>query len=116
MSKLDTHPDVIEWGSEEIIIPYRSPVDNKVHRYFPDFYVKKRNHSDGKISEILVEVKPFAQTQPPRAQKGKPSRRYLNEVHTWAINDAKWKAAKTVCANKGWDWVVITEKELNLKF
>lgn len=116
MSKFDMHPDVLEWSSEEVIIPYRSPIDGKVHRYFCDFYVKQRNASDGKITEKLIEVKPFAQTRPPKPVKGKPTRRMLNEIATWGVNEAKWKAAKTYCANKGWKWEIITEKELGLRF
>lgn len=116
MSTLDKHPDVIQWNSEEITIPYKSPVDNKIHRYFPDFWVKKKNHSDGKIVEVLIEVKPYAQTKPPKPQTGKPSRKYLNEVYTWGVNDAKWKAARNYCADRRWEFQIITEKELGLDF
>jgi hypothetical protein len=116
MSKFDTHPDVLQWNSEEITIPYKSPVDGKIHRYFPDFWVKKKNHSDGRIVEVLIEVKPAAQTKPPVIQTGKPTRRYLNEVYTWGINDAKWKAARNYCADRKWEFQIITEKELGLSF
>ena len=115
MQKLDSHPDVIEWSSEEIILRYRSPVDGKVHRYFPDFWVKKRD-KDGNITCDLIEVKPLKQTQPPAVMEGKPTRRYLNEVMTWGVNSAKWKAAREYCKDKGWNFVIITEKELGLTF
>jgi hypothetical protein len=115
MQKLDAHPDVLEWSSEEIIIRYRSPVDGKVHRYFPDFWVKKKDRS-GAIVHDLIEVKPFKQTRPPTVMEGKPTRRYINEVMTWGINSAKWKAAKEYCADHGWNFVIITEKELGLQF
>jgi hypothetical protein len=115
MQKLDAHPDVLEWSSEEIIIRYRSPVDGKVHRYFPDFWVKKKDRS-GAIVHDLIEVKPFKQTRPPTVMEGKPTRRYVNEVMTWGINSAKWKAAKEYCADHGWNFVIITEKELGLQF
>lgn len=113
MSKLDQHDDVLEWSSEEIIIRYRSPVDGKVHRYFPDFWVKKKDRS-GNIVCDLIEVKPYKQTHPPTIMEGKPTRRYLNEVMTWGINSAKWQAAREVCKDKGWNFVIITEKELGL--
>jgi hypothetical protein len=64
MQKLDEHPDVLEWSSEEVVIPYRSPIDGKVHRYFVDFWVKKKDRS-GNIICDLIEVKPFSQTKPP---------------------------------------------------
>ena len=46
---------VIKWSSEEYIIPYISPVDNRPHRYYPDFYVKVRN-ADNIVEEWIVEV------------------------------------------------------------
>lgn len=118
MGHLDKHPDVLKWGSEEIIIPYRSPIDGKVHRYFPDFYCMKRNASDGKVVECLIEVKPKAQTRPPAVMeaKSKPTRRYIHEVKTWGINSAKWKAAESYCKDRNWQFMIITEDDLGLKF
>ena len=115
MQKLDTHPDVLEWGSEELAIPYRSPLDNRIHRYFPDFIVKQRN-KEGIVETIMIEVKPYKQTLPPQVQQGKPTKRYLNEVATWGINSSKWKAAEAYCADRGWRFIKITEKELCLTF
>lgn len=115
MSRFDLHPDVLLWSSEEFFIPYRSPIDGRVHRYFPDFWVRKKNASDGRIVEVLIEVKPKAQTKPPAVQK-KPNRRYITEVQTWGINSAKWEAAEQYCKAKGWDFQIITEIELGLKF
>lgn len=115
MQKLDDHPDVFEWSSEEIIIPYRSPVDGKVHRYFPDFWVKKKDR-EGRIVQDLIEVKPYKQTKQPAIMEGKPNRRYINEVMTWGINSAKWKAAREYCIDRGWNFVIITEKELGITF
>lgn len=115
MQKLDNHPDVLEWSSEEVAIPYRSPLDNRIHRYFPDFIVKRRGR-DNKIETLMVEVKPHKQTMPPKVQQGKPTRRYLNEVATWGINSSKWKAAEAYCADRGWKFIKITENELGLTF
>ena len=36
----DNNENVIEWGSEEVVIPYKSPLDKRVHRYFPRFLHK----------------------------------------------------------------------------
>lgn len=113
MSYLDTHDDVLQWASEEIQIPYRSPKDNRVHRYFPDFWVKVKEPS-GKVSEKLIEIKPFAQTQQPQPSKNK--RRYLNEVLTYAVNTEKWRYARAYCEQRGWDFLIVTERELGLKF
>lgn len=113
MKYLDDHPDVIKWSSEEICIPYRSPIDNKIHRYFPDFVVKKKNQV-GVIETLMIEVKPKHQTKPPKVQN-KPSKKYVNEVYTWGINSAKWKAAKSFCEERKWKFVIMTEDELGIK-
>ena len=95
MSYLDKHPHVMKWSSEEVVIPYKSPIDGRLHRYFPDFYVEQIN-KDKKKDKILIEVKPKYQTVPPMIKKNgsKPTKRYINEVKTWGINQAKWDAAK----------------------
>jgi hypothetical protein len=116
MMKLDEHPDVLEWSSEEIVIPYRSPIDGRMHRYFPDFFVKQRNR-DGIVECLLIEVKPYAQTQKPtlmETRNSKPTKRYINEVMTWGINSAKWKAAEEYCKDRQWKFVIMSEKELGI--
>lgn len=112
-SRLDNDPNVIQWSSEEIIINYKSPIDSRIHRYFPDCWVKKKNPDTGKITETLIEIKPKAQTKAPSVQK-KPTKKYINEVQTWGINNAKWEAAESYCKAKGWDWIIMTEDHLGL--
>ena len=107
MKYLDRQPNVLSWSSEEVIIPYKSPIDNKWHRYYPDFWVKTKQ------GETLVEIKPKKQTRPPKLNP-KNKRRYLNEVKTWGINEAKWKAAVNVCETKGWKWQIMTEDTLTI--
>lgn len=116
MSRLDEHPDVLQWSSEEVIVPYRSPMDGRIHRYFPDFLVKKRNHSNGLVETVMIEVKPKAQTKPPEVKTGKPTKRYLNEVYTWGVNSAKWKAAENYCKDRGWKFQIMHEDHLGIKF
>lgn len=111
MKYLDENENVITWASEELSIPYVSPIDNKVHRYFPDFIVKALNKEKKEITMIL-EVKPEKQTRPP-TQKRK-TKQYLQEVVTYAINEAKWNAAELFCKEHGWKFKIITEKELGL--
>jgi hypothetical protein len=112
MNHLDKHPDVMEWQSEEFFIPYRSPVDRKIHRYFPDFLVKKRE-ANGAVKTVLIEVKPEKQTKPPK-HPGKVTKRYINEVYTWGVNKAKWNAAEEYCLDRGWTFHVFTEKQLGI--
>lgn len=109
---LDTHPDIIQWGSEEIVIPYRSPIDNKIHRYFPDFFVRKRDRS-GKIENVVIEIKPYNQTMPPKTQQ-KRTKKYINEVYTWGVNSSKWEAANEYCKDRNWKFIVMTEKDLGI--
>lgn len=116
MSRLDEHPDVLQWSSEEVVVPYRSPMDGRIHRYFPDFLVKKRNHSNGLVETVMIEVKPKAQTKPPEVKTGKPTKRYLNEVYTWGVNSAKWKAAENYCKDRGWKFQIMHEDHLGIKF
>jgi len=110
MVKLDEWDDVLNWGSEEMNIAYRSPIDQKIHRYFPDFLAKMRNAA-GNTFIRMIEVKPYAQTIEPEKPK-KLSKRFIREVMEYGVNQAKWKAAKAYCDDKGWEFVVITEKEL----
>lgn len=116
MQTLDSHPDILQWSSEEVVIPYRSPIDGRMHRYFIDFWVKKKT-TDGRIIQELIEVKPKAQTKPPAVQqtkRQKPTKRYLNEVMTWGVNSAKWKAAQEYCKDRGWKFSIFTEDHLGV--
>tara|TARA_B100002019_G_scaffold267081_1_gene257917 strand:+ start:723 stop:1172 length:450 start_codon:yes stop_codon:yes gene_type:complete len=106
----DNNDAIIEWGSEEIVIPYRSPIDKRIHRYFPDFYIKYVNSKGQSIREI-IEVKPKAQTLPPKEQKRK-TKRFLTEIATYAVNQAKWKAAEEYCADRRYGFRILTEDHL----
>ena len=102
---------VLKWNSEEVVIPYISPMDKKRHRYFPDFLIQTNK------GWTLIEVKPLIQTKPPKKiliEKVtlKKKRRYVKAVKTWLINEAKWNAAKKVCEVNGWKFELMTEKQL----
>ena len=114
MLYVDSHPEIVELGSEEFSIPYRSPIDNRIHRYYPDFYVKKKT-KDGKSQTMVVEIKPLKQTIEPQKQN-KKTKRYINEVMTWGINSSKWQAAQEFCKERNWQFLILTEKELNIKY
>ena len=113
MKYCDSNEKILEWGSEEMYIWYRSPLDGKPHRYFPDFYIKVQE-STGKIKKYLIEVKPKRQTAPPP----KPQRQtkgYIREAYEYARNQAKWEAAREWCKDRGYEFKVITEDELGIK-
>jgi hypothetical protein len=112
MNWLDRNPDVIQWGSEELIIPYISPVDGRPHRYFPDFLVKVKT-KDGKMKTMVVEIKPERETKEPK-QRERITKQYINEVMTYGVNQAKWKYAEEYCLDRGWEFKVLTEKHLGI--
>jgi hypothetical protein len=108
----DHNPSIIQWVSEEIVIPYICPTDNRAHRYFVDFVIKVRERS-GAIKTYLVEIKPDAQTRPP-IKPSKTTRRYLTEVMAYGKNQAKWTAATEYARRRGWEFKVLTEYDLGL--
>ena len=110
----DRNEKVLEWGSEEVIIPYLSPWDNKVHRYFPDFYIKYVDGSKN-TRRMVIEVKPARQCKEPVTNPSKKTKTWMNEVYTWGVNQAKWKAAKDFCDDRLWEFKIFTEKELGIK-
>ena len=113
MKYCDTNINILEWGSEEMYVWYRSPVDNRPHRYFPDFYIKTKE-SSGKIKKYIIEVKPKRQTKPPAKPK-RQTKGYLREAFEYAKNQAKWKAANEWCIDRGFEFKVLTENELGIK-
>lgn len=106
----DNNESIVEWGSEIAVIPYVSPIDQKVHRYFVDFYIKVKN-KQGELNQYLIEIKPKRFTAPPKKPK-KQTERYLAEVFQWGVNEAKWKAANEFCTKRGWKFIVLTEDDL----
>jgi len=112
MNWLDSNTSILKWGSEELIIMYVSPKDGRPHRYFPDFVMQYKT-SKGEIKHAILEVKPSVQCQMPKQPK-RQTKRYLNEVVTYAVNQAKWEAARQWASKKGWDFVVLDEYALNI--
>jgi hypothetical protein len=111
MKWLDLAENVIWWSSEELPIKYYNPIDNKMHRYFPDFIVKVKKR-DGLVMTYVIEVKPEYQTkQPVRKRK---TQKFINESVTYIINQSKWKAATEFCKDHGWEFKVLTEKDLGI--
>lgn len=112
MFKLDTDPNVIEWSSEETILPYQD-VNGVVRRYYVDFKVKRKVGE--KVITELIEVKPYKETQPPVLTEGKKTKTKIREILTWDINQRKWESARKFCEKKGWVFKIYTEYELGFK-
>ena len=113
MRYCDITENILKWGSEEMYVWYRSPIDNRAHRYFPDFYIKVKE-STGRIKKYIIEIKPQRQTTPPPKPK-KQTKGYLREAYEYARNQAKWEAAREWCLDRGYEFRVFTEKELGIK-
>lgn len=106
----DTNENILEYASEELAIPYISPVDGKIHKYFPDVYIKVKE-PDGSIKKYLIEIKPYKQTMAPPKPK-RQTKGYIYEVYEYAKNQSKWEAAREYCKDRGWTFKVITENEI----
>ena len=111
MKWCDSSEKILQWSSEEVVIPYISPIDNKRHRYFPDFLIQTAK------GWFLIEVKPQVESRPPKKKLVekldlKKKRRYMKSVRTWLVNEAKWKAAMTYCEARNWNWKILTEQDL----
>ena len=102
----DDNDDIKRWSSESVVVPYRSQVDGKYHRYF---VALKITFNDGRT--LLVEIKPKRQTKPPE-KKSRRSRRYLKEVMSYGINTSKWKYADAYAKDRGWEFQIWTEDTL----
>jgi hypothetical protein len=111
MRFVDISPSVLEWSSESISIIYKHPITGRATRYYPDFLIKILDKS-GKESIEIIEIKPFKQTIPPVASKGKRKLTLITEAKNWAINCAKWAAAREFCARHGFTFRILTEKDL----
>ena len=112
MKYCDSNTNILEWGSEEMYVWYRSPVDNRPHRYFPDFYIKAKE-SNGKIKKYIIEVKPKNQCTPPERNPKRRTGVWYNKVKTWGINKAKWKSATEFCLDNNMEFKILTEDHLN---
>lgn len=113
MNWCDSNAAVLKWASETTVIPYICPTDNRPHRYFVDFKIQVKDRS-GSTKTYLVEIKPDKQTRPPEIPQRK-TKRYIAEVMTWGKNDAKWKAAREYCKDRGYEFVILTENHLGIK-
>jgi len=106
----DVNPNIVKWASEEFSIPYISPVDGRPHRYYPDFLIEVKEKS-GKLKKYVIEIKPKKQTLPP-VKKKRVTKGFISEAKTYAVNQAKWKAAVDFCKDNLIEFKIITEDEL----
>ena len=115
MTYCDKNKYVLEWSSEELVIPYISPKDNERHRYFPDFWLKIKN-KEGQEEELIIEIKPSQFAKAPEIKltpkTGRPTKTYLNALREYTINRAKWESAHKYCEKQNKRFIVLTEEDL----
>lgn len=109
----DNNSSVLQWSSEEVVIPYFSRADGKMRRYFVDFMIKFID-KNGNVQTAIIEIKPNKETRPPVKGK-KKAKTYLQECYTWEVNQDKWAAAKTWAEKKGMIFLIFDEYDLGLK-
>jgi len=113
MQYCDLTEDVISYQSEEFFIPYRSPIDNRIHRYFPDFFIKYKD-KEGNMRKVIIEVKPKKDLKMPETNPKRRTKSWVYSVKAYAVNQAKWSAAREFCADRGYEFRIFTEDELGI--
>lgn len=108
MTYFDNEKDIVWWASEEIVIPYISPLDNQFHRYFPDFMICVKT-GKGELVRYLIEIKPQSDLK-------KPTPRQWKRAKTWAVNQAKWEAAQKWCEQRGIIFKVMTDADISSSY
>ncbi len=113
MIMCDTREDVLKWSSEPVEIKYIWSFDKREHKYYPDFYMKVKGVEGDE--EFLVEIKPEAQVtkpEPPKKNSQKALKSYKFLVEQYVKNRDKYTYAKAWAVNRGWRFIVLTEKSL----
>lgn len=110
MEFFDQTPEIVNWSSEELYIPYISPKDMKYHRYYVDFQLWVSTPKG--LKYFLIEVKPYIETVVPRKRIGVKDEVYEKKVETYLTNQAKWEAAENYAKENGGEFKVWTEREL----
>jgi hypothetical protein len=105
MRWIDENDDIVQFSSEEIVVPYFDESTNVHRKYFVDLWFKTK---DGKT--YLIEIKPHRECVPPKTKVS--SKKYLSEAMEYIKNQSKWKAAKMFAEKHGWEFQVWTEKTI----
>ena len=106
----DNNPSIVAYSSEETVVPYRCATDNKPHRYFVDARMQVKQ-SNGTLKTYLIEIKPHAQTMAP-VPTARKTKRFITESLTFMKNQSKWEAADRYAKDRGWEFMILTERHL----
>lgn len=112
---MDTNENIAAWGSECVVVPYTSPKDGQIHRYYPDIFCRVKTQ-DG-LKDFMLEIKPMAQSQPakkPKRNTLKALQQFNEGNETYLVNRAKWEACARWCRERNITFRVVTENELKV--
>ncbi len=109
----DLSPYVIKIASEKIIIPYFDKVKNKGRKYIIDLIVRYKNKK-GNVYTKLIEIKSFSESIIPKKPK-RITEGYKISVATWITNQCKWEAATAYAEKRGFEFIILTERDLRKK-
>jgi len=107
----DKNPNILKWASEEMFVPYYSPIDKKMHRYYVDFVIEVLE-KNGSVKTYLIEIKPSRQCKVTKESTNKSNKTFVKEMKNWVINNSKWKAAEDFAKKQNWEFKIITEENL----
>lgn len=110
----DNNPFIKSWCSEEVVVKYLFDGDGRYHRYYPDFIIEMETTS-GKTKRVMIEIKPFSETQPPKMGKRKTPKalsNYRYQVEMFVKNQNKWEAARSYCQRNNMEFMILTEQDL----
>lgn len=107
---MDLNPQVLEWNSEEVIVPYISPVDNTHHRYYIDLWVKVKT-KNGKLKQVLIEIKPSNECDLPKMPESGLTAGYKKACLTYLVNQKKWEYARNYAEKHNMTFQILTEKD-----
>lgn len=106
----DMNKFVKSYSVEPFAIKYLKPTTGRVHRYFIDLFIEFQNGQ-----KFLVEIKSFNETIEPKMPSKKTQKaifNYQKAIQTFAINTAKWNAAKKFAEQNNFKFIILTEREL----
>jgi hypothetical protein len=104
MQLFDTNPNISNWASESLKIPYQNPFTGKYTVYVPDFVVTYVDAKGNQKAEI-IEVKPAKETflEQAKSQRAKAA---------VALNTFKWAAAQAFAKHHGMTFRVMNEANI----
>lgn len=122
MIYLDQNSRILRWSAEYIRVPYKKTewnanlkdFETTEHTYYPDFYYELQRQ-DGSTSRVVAEVKPYSETIEPTIKEnmtGKQMKNLEYALKMYNKNLQKWKYMIEYCERKGFEFIIITEKNL----